>query len=80
MEKETANNKKGLLGKLFWVMVFAAGIKYSRGVPVNWFLIFSVEKEIVTKIILKLKKIYCIFSKAIISEWVKSQRHFRIIV
>lgn len=27
MEKEAANNKKGLLGKFFWGMVFAAGIK-----------------------------------------------------
>lgn len=53
MEKEAANNKKGLLGKFFWGIVFPAGIKDSRGVLANWFLIFDVEKERVTKIIVK---------------------------
>lgn len=43
------------MGKFFWGMVFAMGINDSRGVLVNWFLIFSVEKEIATKIILEKK-------------------------
>jgi len=52
MQEESASNKKRLLGKFFWEMMFAVGIRDSRGVL---YLIFSVEKEIAAKIILKLK-------------------------
>lgn len=53
------------MGKFFWGMVFAMGINDSRGVLVNWFLIFSVEKEIATK------TNPCIFSETISPESAK---------